>query len=120
MRADLGAQREGLEAVEGTVERLAKQVVAGRADGEEQSARILAELAAVREVAEQAGAGVAELRELVEAMREETAAVKVQAELANAVAEKRPQAGRAPPSSTTRRSTRCRPRSSSPSPRCRR
>ena len=63
MRADLGANREQLEALEGGVERLAEQVAAGRAESEARAAELLAELAAVREVAEQAGAGVAELRD---------------------------------------------------------
>ncbi|MGI8781756.1 MAG: PAS domain S-box protein, partial [Solirubrobacteraceae bacterium] len=88
VRADLGANREQIDALEGGVERLAEQVTAGRTESEARAAELLAELAAVRGVAEQAAGGVTELRADVEAMREETAAVRVQAELANAVAEK--------------------------------
>ena len=81
MRADVGANREQVEAVEGGIERLASNSTAGRAESEARAAELLAELAAVRQLAEQAGAGVAELRE-------ELASVRSQAELANAVAEK--------------------------------
>jgi PAS domain S-box-containing protein len=81
MRADLGANREQLETIEGGVERLAEQLAAGRAESEARAAELLSELAAVRELAEQAGAGVAELRA-------EIAAVRTEAQLANAVAEK--------------------------------
>ena len=81
LRADLGANREQMEALRGGVDRLADQVAKGRAESEARSAELLDELAKVREVAERADAGVAELRE-------ELAAVRTQAELATAVAEK--------------------------------
>ena len=88
MRADLGASREQLEALEGGVERLSEQLTAGRAESEATSAQVLGELAAVREVAELAG------RRCRRAARDDRGDArgdrrrKIQAELANAVAEK--------------------------------
>ena len=115
MRADLGANREQLEALEGGVERLSVQVAAGpHAESEARAAEVLTELAAVRELAEQAGAGVARAaRAELAAMREETAAVSVAGRAGQRGRREGPHHAPSRPSSRTRRSRRCRPRSSS-------